>query len=563
MSFDNPGFFVFLFLIVILAPFIAVRYRKSRERVALFAAAAPSNERNILLRELRLRLIFSDIFFLFFLGFLIVAMAGPRWGLRIVADYRRGVDLVLAFDLSESMNVTDCQAGQEKISRMERAAEIAGEFTASMEEVRLGAAIGKDRGVMAVPLTYDFETISNFLYSLDTKAITGRGTNLESLINAASDSFQDSIPSRKGIVLFSDGEALSGSVQAAVEKLRKAGIALSAVGLGSDQGGPVPYGGVPASGNTQASGGSAQGYLLSEEGFPVISARQTEVLGFGAERTGGIYIDGSRDDAAQALINYVNSLSAESRLSGYRREMNPRWQIFVLAALAFFTGSRLMEFSRRRHRRDSGLSGRGSMKNLSVMCIFFFALLFGSCAKAQGKFLIMEGNFFNARGLYTEAISAYLKAHEYEAPYAEYGLGSAYFALEEGDAALDRYKAAEKDLDEIKRERHTELRYRINYNMGIIHFEKGNYEEAAQAFREALKVDGSRIEAKRNLELSLLTISRSTAPQASSLQRRTESGHEGLPGSSSVLFEYLKEKEREQWKSREWTGEGNSSGPDY
>ena len=549
MSFDNPKVLRLLLVLIVFIFMIVIRYRKGRESMALFAAAAPSHERKAALRDLCVRLIISDIFFLLFTGFLVIALAGPRWGLRVVADNRRGVDIIMAFDLSQSMNVADCSSEEKKISRLERGVEIAGEFSASLGDVRLGAAIGREKGIMAVPLTYDIETIFYFLDGLDTGSISGRGTNLETLIDAAAASFQDSIPSRKAIVLFSDGETLSGSYQGAVERVRKAGITMSVVGLGSAEGGPVPSGPFAMQ----------RGFLLTEAGVPVNSAKQEAVLRFGADRTGGVYVDGNRLDAARALANYVNSLSAESRLSGYRREANPRWQIFIFSAMACLAGSRLLGFTRRRTRDRAS-----RVKNTGFLSIILCVFLLGSCSKIQGKLLIMEGNFYNVRGFYTEAISSYLKALNYEAPYAEYGLGSAYFALEEGSAALDRYREAVKGIEELDPGNHTELRYRIHYNSGIIHFEKGNYEDAARAFRDALKVDGSRIEAKRNLELSLLTISRTPAvPQSVSSMREDENNQEGSKGSSAVLFEYLKTKEQDRWTSREWTGESTYTGPDY
>jgi Ca-activated chloride channel family protein len=174
----------------------------------------------------------------------------------------------------------------------------------------------------------------------------------------------------------------------------------------------------------------------------------------------------------------------------------------------------------------------------------------------------MEANFYNSRGFYTEAISSYLKALNYEeaVPYAEYGLASVFFAMEESDASLGRYKDAEKSL-ELMRDDHPELRYRIHYNSGIIFFEKGEYQEAVNAFREALKVDGSRIEAKRNLELSLLTNARAASPRMTDSQEGIEDSREG--GLSSVLFEYIREKEQEQWENREWSVHDESSGLDY
>ena len=569
MSFDNPLILGLLLLPVLSVPAAIIHYRKNRNGTALFTASAPSGERQFLSRELKLRLVISDVFFLLFLCFMIVALAGPRWGIRLVADYRRGVDLVLAFDLSRSMNVQDCppyrnQSGSQDISRLERGIGIARDLANTLGDVRLGTAAGKGRGVLAVPLTYDSETVMAFLYGLDSRSITGTGTNLESLLNAASSAFRDSAPNRRGIILFSDGESLSGSFQAAVEKARKAGISISAVGLGSDQGGPVPI---------ERGQDNPGGVLLSPDGTPVISTRQSDSLRNGAEKTGGIYIDGSRNDAAMLLVNYVNSLSSESRLSGHRREANPRWQIFILAGIAFLGGARIIGFSRRQsvgprsHSSGSRFSREtvNGLKNGLYLSCLLCVFLFTSCYKTQGKLIIMEGNFFNSRGFYLEAISSYLKALEYEeaAPYAEYGLGSAYFSLEEGAAALERYKAAEQILLGLRQEGHQELKYRIFYNTGIIFFEQGKYDEAANAFRNALKADGSRIEAKRNLELSLLTVERNSSPQPASSERKAENGGTGESGSGSVLFEYLRQREQEQWKSREWTTEGESSGPDY
>jgi Ca-activated chloride channel family protein len=558
LNFDNPHILAFLFLYIILIPIVIARYRKSREQAALFAAAAPSNEREPLLRELRLRMIVSDVFFLLFTVFLVIALAGPRWGIRIVADYRRGVDVILAFDLSRSMNVRDCPPdsefrGSESISRLERGLGIAAELTAGLGDVRVGAVIGKGRGVAAVPLTYDSETMLSFIQSLDSRAVSGSGTNLESLIDAASASFQHAIPSRRAIILFSDGEELTGSFQAAVERIRKAGITLCAAGLGSDQGGPVPL-------ENNESDYTPGEYLLDGNGRPVLSARQADALRSAAEKTGGVYAGGNRNDAAAALAEFINSLSAESRLSGHRREANPRWQIFVLAAMVCLYGTMTMGFSRRRQKKPGAMKNRGTMS--ALLCITLF--LASSCAKAQGKLLIMEGNFFSARGFYTEAVSSYLKALAYDeaVPYAEYGLGAAYFALEEGGAALERYSAAENGLAE-HREDHPELRYRIQYNTGIIYFEQGDYIGAANAFREALRIDGSRIEAKRNLELSLLTINRTGSPQASSAGENTETGGETSGGTDSVIFEYLRQKEQEQWKSREWAGESEAAESDY
>jgi Ca-activated chloride channel family protein len=196
---------------------------------------------------------------------------------------------------------------------------------------------------------------------------------------------------------------------------------------------------------------------------------------------------------------------------------------------------------------------------LQVPLIF---LLCG-CSQISGKLLVMEGNLFYSRGLYHEALSAYLRAQEDSAaaPYAEYNLGSVYLFLNEGDAARKRIAAAMAALEEKPPADHRELIFRIHYNTGVIYFEQEQYGDAAAAFRRALEIDGGRIEAKRNLELSLLSQNRQGESAGALLEEKA--GQKGGDARREALFEYLRKKEQNQWKSREWTDPAPASGPDY
>ena len=554
MIFDNPGFLYLYFIFIVLIPVIVIRYRKSRVRANLFAASAPSGRRLILLKELRLRIIISEICFVLFICFIIFALSGPRWGIRIVPDHRRGIDLVLAFDLSASMNVRD---ERDDSSRLERALEIADDFTALLGNIRLGAAIGRGRGVLAIPLTYDLDVIHSFLNGLNPESISGSGTNLESLIDAAGLAFQDSVPSRRGIILFSDGESLSGSLQAAVERARRSGVFISAVGLGSDQGSFIPV---------EISSDNPDGFLLGDDGNEIISQRYAGTLRSTAERTGGFYIDGGRFDSAQILAEHINSLSSDSSISGFRREDRPRWLIFILAAIFCFFAMKYMGYGIKRTRaprRYRGIERRARpRKEIPIISLI---LLLGSCSAFQGRLHVMEGNFYSVRGYYSEAISSYLRAMEFDdaAPYAEFGLGSVYFAMGESVSALERFTLAEERIKDSANEEHQELRFRLYYNRGIILFENEDYDDAAEAFRESLMIDSGRIEAKQNLELSLLSIARRGSLPSPQVQEEDENPESSVNEINAIIFEYLREMEQEQWRSREWDGENDFSGPDY
>lgn len=186
--------------------------------------------------------------------------------------------------------------------------------------------------------------------------------------------------------------------------------------------------------------------------------------------------------------------------------------------------------------------------------LLFLCVCLSSCSQLPGKLRIIEGSFYHSREQYNKAVVSFQKALVYEeaAPYANYGLGVAYLAMGEEEAAMKRFAAAEILSSG---EEHRELRYRTHYNLGVIRFEQGDYAAAAGEFRRALESDGSHIEAKRNLELSLLSMeSRGEA----SIREHKNNGRE-----HDILFDYLRQKEQDRWRSREWAEEETASGPDY
>jgi Ca-activated chloride channel family protein len=338
MSFDHPRFlFALLFLVPLLAG-SALHYRRRRIVLDLFPGAlGPASG------SLRRRYWLSSAAFFVFFACAVIALAGPRQGYILVPDYRRGTDVVLALDLSRSMDARDGGGP----SRLERAAAIARTLVAGEpaalsaaampgarggEPARYAAAIGKGSGVLALPLTTDTEAVLNFLEGISTAVITGRGTNLESLVNAAAGAFKSGFPGKRRIVLFSDGETLQGNLNAALDKAAAADIAIIALGLGSEAGAPVPNGGGAGGGGDDTNGR-----------LPV-THREPAVLENAARRTGGRYIDAMRDDAARLLRESLERLGAAERRQGeaaFRRESRSVAHLFILAAVAAFALSKL------------------------------------------------------------------------------------------------------------------------------------------------------------------------------------------------------------------------------
>ena len=301
--FDQPwvlsGFAAFIPLI------LAYRFSVRRKRI-----------RKRLSGQLRKKLFASQVLFWLSLACLILTLAGPRWGIgQTAGEYRGALDVVIAIDVSRSMEIKDSQHTGSG-SRLERGMAIVRKTVTDLPGLRFAAAVSRDRGILAVPLTWDNGAVLAFLDAIDGSTLTGRGTNLESLIDSAAGAFQISHPSSRVILLVSDGEALSGSLRAAIGRCNRDGIIVTAIAVGSDEGRLLP--------------GSDD----------IISRRDTGALRMAAGETGGAFIDGNRDDAAEALFSHLRSHVLEIKTGGSKTERKARWFIFALLAILFFGASK-------------------------------------------------------------------------------------------------------------------------------------------------------------------------------------------------------------------------------
>jgi Ca-activated chloride channel family protein len=312
LTFERPFFLACLFLLAPVFLGMLIHYARRRAVFGFFQGGTGP-----LPRKIKRRYWISSILFLAFFAAVVIALAGPRQGYVLVPETRRGIDAVIALDLSRSMDARDGGGP----SRLERAADIARELVRGGGGAsRYAAAIGKGTGMLALPLTADAEALLSFFAGVSTASLTGRGTNLEHLVDAASGAFKSGFPGKRFIVLFSDGEALQGSFSAALDRARAAHITIVAVGTGSEAGAPVPDGAA---------------------GEDAITRLERAVLENAARRTGGVYVDGMRDDAARVIRDALSTdASFRAETAGYRREARPVGHFFILAGVAAFAASR-------------------------------------------------------------------------------------------------------------------------------------------------------------------------------------------------------------------------------
>ena len=318
MTFDFPA--ILALLLLLLPPALADRLSPRRKRVA---AALPPN----LGRRLALSRFLSGTAF----ALLILALAAPRWGqAEPEAEYRSSADIVFALDLSLSMEVADGLGGlaPNEPTRLARGLAVVREAAELLPGTRFAAAVSRGRGILALPLTRDSGSLAAFLTAMERQGMTGRGTNLQSLVEASATAFSPTSPARRIIVLVSDGEELSGTLRRAAERCRQEGIAIVALALGSESGGTFPGGG------------------------QTLSVRRSEPLLAATTLTSGLYLDGGESDAGTRLAAFLDSPTSGSG-TGPSGEGRQQWPLFALTSLAAFLGSRLCLLGRPRKDKDT------------------------------------------------------------------------------------------------------------------------------------------------------------------------------------------------------------------
>jgi Ca-activated chloride channel family protein len=169
------------------------------------------------------------------LFFLIITLARPRWGSQVEYVERRGVEIMVALDVSESMLAEDL-----KPNRLARAKLEISELMDRLEGNELGLVVFSGAAFVQFPLTSDFATARTFLEAADPDIISRAGTAIAEAIEIALTGFNEERATQKVIILLTDGENHEGDILAAAESAAEQGIIIYAIGFGSGSGEPIP-----------------------------------------------------------------------------------------------------------------------------------------------------------------------------------------------------------------------------------------------------------------------------------------------------------------------------------
>lgn len=204
----------------------------------------------------------------------VIALARPLWGARLEIMPRKGVDIVVALDVSVSMLAEDISP-----NRMKRARYEIGRFIEKVKGDRVGLVAFAGDAFVPCPLTTDYGAVRMQLDVLDPAAISAQGTAVSRAITRAASLFDRKENKYKVLILITDGEDNLEDPVAEAEKARAQGVIIYTLGIGTKGGVPIPLG--------DQGGGVV--YKKDEGGNTVLTTLNEEVLTRVAEAADGRY----------------------------------------------------------------------------------------------------------------------------------------------------------------------------------------------------------------------------------------------------------------------------------
>ena len=175
----------------------------------------------------RRRQTFKFLLLLAAVALLLTSLLRPRWGFHWEEIKRKGVDIIVAVDVSESMLAEDIQP-----NRLERAKREITDLVGMLQGDRVGLVAFAGAAFLECPLTLDYGAFRIFLDYLDTELIPVPGTAVGEAIQTAIRSFSTERRASKAIILITDGEDHPGEAEKAAEAAKEKGIRIFTIGVG-------------------------------------------------------------------------------------------------------------------------------------------------------------------------------------------------------------------------------------------------------------------------------------------------------------------------------------------
>ncbi len=400
---------------------------------------------------------------------IIIGWANLRVGDKMEKTERKGIDVIVALDVSKSMLATDIQP-----DRLTRAKQLIMRLTDKMHNDRIALIVFAGRSYLQVPLTVDYSAVKMMLQNVSPDMVPAQGTVIADAIDMAMQTFTTNERKYKSLIIITDGEDHDDK---AIEKTREAadeGIVVQTVGIGSPQG-------------TTLYDPETKSVKLDENGSPVISKLNEDELRSIATAGHGTYnLLQNTDEVSDKLVSSLESMEQKNLGSVSYSDFTSYFQYFLLAGFIALIIEWLLP-GKKKKPKTIPLAKQATM--------FLLFILLGNIVYGQTNKYILQGNKMYEQQKYKEAADDYTKALAKDPNNTSglFNLGNSLYQQKQYDASR-KVMTQTATLSKDKTGKAA-----ANYNIGNTYMSQQKWDDAVNAYKQTLRNNPQDADAKYNL----------------------------------------------------------------
>lgn len=254
---------------------------------------------------------------IFVIALLILILARPQFGKKSEEVKRKGIEVMIALDISNSMLAQDVSP-----SRLDKAKRVLSKLIDDMENDKIGLIVFAGDAFVQLPITVDYVSAKLFLESITPDLIARQGTAIGSALDLAIKSFPAKSESSKAIILLTDGENHEDNAIEAAKLAVDNKIPVHVIGLGKPEGAPIPINGTLS-------------FRKDKDGNVVVSKLNEQMCQEIAEAGQGVYARADNTNSAyKAVSKELDNMAKTEMTSQIFSDFNEQYQSFAMIALA-------------------------------------------------------------------------------------------------------------------------------------------------------------------------------------------------------------------------------------
>ena len=460
--FANPEYLYLLIAVPLLVLLFWLNRKVVRKRLLRLGKAEHVRRLVGEVSEMRVWIKFSLL--MAALTLVVLMLARPQMGMRMKADTIMGIEVVVAMDVSNSMLAADVEP-----SRLAKAKQVVGALCSRLKNDKIALVVFAGNAFLQMPMSADNISVRMFLDAISPGMIPTQGTSIAEALNISVGSFSAQKDVKRAVVVITDGEDHEGGIEDALAALKKKGVSVYMLGIGSTKGAPIRKG---------------NDYLRDAEGNVVISRLNEDMCKQIAQNAHGSYIHIDNTNSAQdQLIDELNQLQRSELSSTAYEEYNDLFPWLAVLTLLLLVAEVVLS-SRKSHYFDAFhiFSVKQSAKNATIL-VLFLSVGVAAAAQVPTKVQTHKGNVSFDKQRDSLAVIHYQKALALDSTNykAHYNLGNAYLRQGKAKEALHEYEKSALCMPSKL------VKAGLYHNIGVVFQGAGQFDEAIEAYKNSLR----------------------------------------------------------------------------